>query len=314
MTQPYIQTVLGPVPADSIGFTLPHEHTYCKLWLLWERHDPTYQFLDEATFVEELSDFKAQGGSCVVDVTTVGFGRNPTGLARLSQQTGLAIVMGCGWYREPYYPAEDLIDRRMVDDLAEQLIREFHDGVADTGIRPGIIGEIGAEKSWITAQEERVCRAAARAARATGLAITTHSYLSDVGLSQLKIFEEEGVDLRRVVIGHVHSYPFLDYCLNIIERGSCVEFDTLGYNNPVDIHMESRIIRLLLDLLDRGHADQILLSQDICKAEHLRTFGGNGYSYIARVFVPRLREAGVSEEAIDTMTTANPRRILQIGG
>src|SRR5207344_2936607 len=99
-------------------------------------------------------------------------------------------VMGCGWYRTAYYPAEARIDRRSVDDLADELVAEIEGGVGETGIRPGIIGEIGTDKPWVSPAEERIHRAVARAARRTGLAITTHAVLSDVGLAQLRIFED----------------------------------------------------------------------------------------------------------------------------
>src|SRR5436190_11977004 len=133
--------------------------------------------------VPELTRFRAAGGSCLVDLPPIGVGRDPERLARLSAETGLHVVMGCGWYRGAYYPAEALIDRRSVDDLAEELVREATEGVGASGIRPGIIGEIGTDKPWLSAQEERVHRAAARAARRTGLAITTHGVLSPVGLA-----------------------------------------------------------------------------------------------------------------------------------
>ena len=136
--------------------------------------------------------------------------------------------MGCGWYRTAYYPPEALIDRRSTDDLADELVREIETGVGETGVRPGIIGEIGTDKPWVSPTEERVHRAAARAARRTGLAITTHAVLSDVGLAQLRIFEEEGLDPARVVIGHADSYPVLEHYLAIIERGANLEFDFLG--------------------------------------------------------------------------------------
>jgi predicted metal-dependent phosphotriesterase family hydrolase len=313
MNGPYIQTVLGAVAPDSIGLTLPHEHTYCELWHVWDRHDFALQFPDEDTLVEELSAFKAGGGSCVVDVTVRGIERNPLGQRRLSERTGLAIVMGTGWYREPWYPPEDLIDRRSVDDLAEVIIKEFIDGVDETGIKPGIIGEIGSHKSWVTGQEERVFRASARAARATGMAVTTHSTYSPVGLWHLKILEEEGADPTRVIIGHMQGYPFLDYCLKIIERGACVQFETFGRTNSMIVHREPKIVRLILELLERGHKDQILISQDLYTMDSLKTFGGNGYDYLPTTLLPLLRQEGVPEAYIHTITVLNPRRLLQIG-
>jgi predicted metal-dependent phosphotriesterase family hydrolase len=309
----HIQTVRGPVPADEVGFTLPHEHTAIALWHVPDRWDYWELSRDEPIIEAELGRFVQAGGSCLVDLTLTGVGRDPARLVRLSERTGLHLVMGCGWYRGAYYPAEARIDRRSVDDLADELVHEAQDGVGGSGVRPGIIGEIGTDKPWVSAAEERVHRAAARAARRTGLAITTHAVLSDVGLAQLRIFEEEGADLSRVVVGHADSYPSLDHYLEIVRRGGNLEFDFLGMSfTPMEQHGEGRVVELLVELLSRGHGDRILLSQDVCHNGQLVTYGGHGYTYLQETFRSRLRAAGVSAAEIDRLTIDNPRRILSV--
>ena len=310
---PHVQTVLGPIEPEDLGFTLPHEHTQIALWHIPARWDYWQLTRDEPLILEELAAFREAGGRSLVDLTVPGVGRDPSWLEGLARASDLNIVIGCGWYRGAYYPTEALIDRRSVDDLADELVREATEGVGGTDIRPGIIGEIGTDKPWISALEERVHRAAARAARLTGLAITTHSVLSPVGLDQLRLFEDEGVDPGRVVIGHADSYPHIDHYLAIVERGASVEFDFLGMSfTPAERHGEARIVDLLCDLLSRGYAEHILLSQDVCHDSQLRRYGGKGYTYLADTFLPRLREAGVQETEIETMTVANPRRLLTI--
>jgi len=309
----HVQTVLGPIAPADLGFTLPHEHTQIALWHIPGRWDYWQLTRDKPAILEELARFHDVGGSGLVDVTLPGVGRDPVWLRSLAQASGLNVVMGCGWYRTAYYPADAGIDRRSVDDLADELVREAIDGVGETGVRPGIIGEIGTDKPWVSPPEERVHRAAARAARRTGLAITTHAVLSDVGLAQLRIFEEEGADPARVVIGHADSYPILDHQLAIVERGASVEFDFIGMPWPKEQHAEARTVELVCELLGRGHADRILLSQDVCNDDQLRRNGGNGYAYLADTFLPRLRAAGVGDAEIETMTVSNPRRLLTIG-
>jgi phosphotriesterase-related protein len=309
----HVETVLGPIAPADLGFTLPHEHTQIALWHVRDRWDYWQLTRDEPLILEELAAYRASGGDGIVDLTLDGVGRDPRWLTGLARASGLHVVMGCGWYREAYYPPETRIDRRSVDDLADDLVREATDGVAGSGVRPGIIGEIGTDKPWVSALEERVHRAAARAARRTGLAITTHGVLSPVGLDQLRIFEEEGLDPIRIVIGHADSYPHLEHHLAILERGASVQFDFLGMSfTPQERHGEDRLVGLLCDLLARGHAERILLSQDVCHDAQLTRHGGNGYTYIARSFLPRLRDAGVSDTEIETMTTTNPRRLLTI--
>ncbi|HEX6868599.1 MAG TPA: hypothetical protein VF119_07320 [Candidatus Limnocylindrales bacterium] len=310
----HVQTVLGPIDPDELGFTLPHEHTQIALWHIPDRWDYWQLTRDEPAILEELAAYRAAGGRSLVDLTPAGVSRDPVWLVDIAGASGVHIVMGAGWYRGAYYPPTLDVDRRTVDSLADELVREVTDGVGETGIRPGILGEIGTDKPWVAATEERVHRAVARAARRTGLAITTHAVLSPVGRDQLAIFEAEGADPTRVVIGHADSFPHLDHHLAIIERGASVEFDFLGMSfTPQERHGEGRIVELLCELLSRGHGDRVLLSQDVCHDSQLRRYGGNGYTYLAETFLPRLRAAGVSDAEIDTMTIANPRRLLTIG-
>jgi predicted metal-dependent phosphotriesterase family hydrolase len=310
----HIQTVLGPIEPATLGFTLPHEHTQIALWHVEGRWDYWQLTRDEPLILAELARFRAAGGTGLVDLTLPGVGRDPLWLRGLAEASGLHLVMGCGWYRTAYYPPETRIDGRSVDDLADELVGEATDGVAGTGIRPGIIGEIGTDKPWISALEERVHRAVARAASRTGLAITTHAVMSPVGLDQLRIFDEERVDLSRVVIGHADSYPFLDHYLEVLRRGASLELDFLGMAfTPTERHGEGRVVELVCELLGRGHADRVLLSQDVCHDSQLTQYEGNGYTYLTDTFLPRLRAAGVSDAEIETMTVQNPRRLLTIG-
>lgn len=309
---PRVMTVSGPIPPDKLGFTLPHEHTAIALWHAETRFDYTELTPEDELITEELRDFRRRGGGTLVDLTVDGVGRDPMRLRRLAGATGLNIVMGSGWYRGPYYPAEALIDRRSVDELAAAIVAEAENGVRDTGVRPGIIGEIGTNKPWVSALEERVHRAAARASLATGMAITTHGVQSPVGLAQLKIFTEEGVDPSRVVIGHADSYHDLDFYLRVLDTGANLQFDFLGHRFGVEEALEPRLVETIVELLERGFAPQVLLSQDVHDNRQLKANGGFGYVYLQQHFLPTLRTAAVAEGEIRTMTIDNPARILTI--
>jgi phosphotriesterase-related protein len=311
---PRVITVSGPVPPDHVGFTLPHEHTSARPEVA-ARREQLFEFTSDAELIiDELRDFRRRGGSCLVDVTCGGLGRDPLWLRDLATRSGVLIVMGTGWYRQEWYPPEARIDRRSVADLAAEMVSEVEHGVAGTGVLPGIIGEIGTDHGWLSAQEERVHRAAARAARITGLAVTTHSLHSTVGLDQLGIFEEEGLDPARVIIGHADSLPSLDYYLAILDRGANVQFDLLGATgDPVAEHGEPRLIEIIVELLERGFSDRLLLSHDVSASRQLKAYGGNGYTYLQQHFLPSLRTAAVAEGEIAQMTIDNPRRILTVG-
>lgn len=304
-----IQTVLSPVAPGDLGFTLPHEHTKCSLWWIENRWDYWELIGDEPRINEELAAYKALGGGAIVDVTPIGIGRDLARLARLSQATGLHIVAGAGWYRQAYYPAEARIDRRSIDDLANEIVQEFVDGP----VRPGIIGEIGTDKPWVTAQEERVFRAAARAALRTGASVTTHAVQSDVGLAQLAILEDEGLDPARIVIGHCDSHPRIEHWREIVRRGAHVQADFLGMSfTPLERAGEPKVVELISTLLNEGFEKQILLSQDVCHDSQLTSYGGNGYTYLQKSFLPRLAAAGVDAAAIKTITVENPARLLTL--
>ena len=304
-----VQTVLGPVAPSDLGFTLPHEHTKCSLWWIENRWDYWELIGDEPRINEELAAYKALGGGTLVDVTPIGIGRDLARLARLSEATGLHIVAGAGWYRQAYYPAEARIDRRSIDDLADEIVQEFVEGP----VRPGIIGEIGTDKPWVTAQEERVFRAAARAALRTGASVTTHAVQSDVGLAQLTILEDEGLDPARIVIGHCDSHPRIEHWREIVRRGAHVEADFLGMSfTPLERAGEPKVVELISTLLNEGFEKQILLSQDVCHDSQLTSYGGNGYTYLQKSFLPSLAAAGVNAATIKTITVENPARLLTL--
>lgn len=308
-----VMTVRGPIAADTLGIVQPHEHVLLNLEWIDARFSLDGVLDDADLMTDELRAFAAAGGQTIVDLTNGGMRRDPLGVRRISEATNVNIIMGCGWYRQPYYPPEALIDRTATDALAERLLHEIEHGLDNTDVRPGIIGEIGSHKDYVSAQEERVFRAAGRAASRSGLAVSTHSAGSPVGLDHLRILCEEGVDPARIAIGHSDSYPFLDYHLALLEQGAYVQFDNIGYRLPGVAALESKLKPIIIELINRGWAHRLLLSQDVCHRSHLRAYGGNGYDYLLRQFVPGLRDAGISIEVIQQITIDNPRRLL-VGG
>jgi phosphotriesterase-related protein len=304
----FVQTVDGPVAPEEIGFTLPHEHVFLELWAN-DGHGLMAQVRDEDVLTAELGAFRDAGGSCLVDQTPGGAGRDPEGLRRISARTGLNIVTGCGWYTEPYYPPGDDLGRRSTAEIADALIAEITDGLGDTPVRPGIIGEIGVSQGWIGALEERVHRAAARAQIATGLPLATHTLYHSSGAAQMALFDEEGVDPSRVCVGHCDTFPSLEYCVGVARWGGFVSIDNLGHQAG---DHEDRVREVVLGLLEAGLERQVLLSQDVGQVAELRSRGGRGYTYVIETFLPSLRAAGVDERTIETITVDNPRRWLTI--
>jgi phosphotriesterase-related protein len=223
--------------------------------------------------------------------------------------------MGCGWYVQRAHPPE--IATLSTEALAERLLQESRDGFDETGIRPGIIGELGTSAP-IHPVEEKVLRAGVLAQRATGLAINVHvAIFGGQATAALDILEDAGADLSRVVISHMDELPDTAYHRSVLERGAYVEFDTFGSEFYFDHDgkreaSDAERIECLLRLLDEGWTKRILLSQDICIKLQLKRYGGFGYAHLLRTIVPRLRRRGVDEGTLRTLLVENPARILRV--
>ncbi|UYM04060.1 phosphotriesterase family protein [Solicola gregarius] len=300
-----IETVSGPIDASELGFTLPHEHVFINLM-------PEYRgdglLNDPDLMALELEEFRREGGASVVETTSGGLGRDPQALRTVAERSGVAVVMGSGYYRDPYLPPHE-IDRTSISGLSEVIVHDIEVGVDGTDVRAGIIGEVGCDKWYVSALEERCLRAAARAQLRTGVAITTHAARWPVGHAQLDIFEHEGVDPRRVIVGHCDSVPDAAYHVALAERGAYVQFDMLGiYTSEYE---QAKRVRFVRNLVEAGYADRVLLSHDVCLRSSLLANGGVGYTHLARSFLPRMRDAGVSDELIDAFTVRNVADVLE---
>lgn len=296
-------TVTGPVKGDDLGIVLPHEHVFIDLVREYRGNG---LLNDEHLARLELGALRVAGGTTLVDLTLDEIGRDPAALRRVSEATGVSIVMGCGHYRDPYLD-RDWFDRNGADAIADELVRDITEGVRGTGVRAGIIGEIGADRRYISAAEERSFRAAARAHRRTGLTISTHAARWPVGLDQLTLLTREGVDPRRVIIGHTDSVPIPEYHLALARQGCYVSLDGIGTGSPYDT---DRAVEYVLDLVRAGFGAQVLLSHDVCLRDHLRATGGCGYAYLLTNFLPLLTAAGLDDEQVRGFVTDNPRAAL----
>ena len=348
-----VMTVNGAVNPERLGSTITHEHLFIELWkdkipthdtpvtdsLLWDQKltmenlhlarrrkyiKDNYILGDEATAIAEAMEFKKNGGSTIVDVTSIGLGRDPLALRRVSNATGLNIVMGAGWYQKAYHP-EDM-DQRTAEDLADEIVRDVTVGVGDTGIRSGIIGEVGINGDPLTRNEIKSLQASARASRATGAAISLHR--GGVGpekLQTITILEEEGADLSRVIFGHSDGIAWdIPLMLELLGQGVYIQFDMLGMDtNPLFLYPQShslehitglaltpQVVEALPRLIAEGYEDRILLSQDVYTKMQLKRYGGYGYSFVLESVLPELRKRGVTEEQSRKLMVDNPACVL----
>jgi len=295
-----IITVQGAIAPSEMGITQTHEHLVIDAM----DHYGGYEFVidDEELVVEELKEFTRRGGKTICDVTLDEIGRNPRALARISKAANIHVVMGCGWYREFGYPR--IVAEKTSRELAEVLVKEIEEGVGDTGIRAGFIGEIGTGRHFIKPAEERVFRAAALAQQRTGVAISTHTTRwGTLALEQIAMLEEFGADLSKVILGHLGDRRGVHHLLPIAEKAVYLEVDNIGY---FDYQPESVRADNVAALVKEGHGDRVLLSEDICMTKHLKFNGGKGYGYLLEVFVPMLRKRGLNDEHIHQLLVTNP--------
>lgn len=299
-----IMTVRGPITVEQAGPILSHEHVLCDLWPFTRSYDGILD--DQELAVRELQAFaRAAGGGTLVDATSFGLGRDPRALRRISEASGVHVVMGAGWYREEVYPR--LVMELGAAELADRIVEELTVGVDGTGIRAGMIGEIGTERRHITPAQERVFRAAGRASVRTNAAILTHTtHFGELALEQIALLAEERVPPGRIVISHLGDRPGrVDMLLAIARTGVYLSVDNIGYRGA-GYPDDAVRVRNVRTLIEEGHLDQILLGGDVCMKSHLRAYGGKGYDHVHAVFLPLLAAAGVTAEQIRRMTVVNP--------
>jgi phosphotriesterase-related protein len=300
-----VQTVLGPVAPEDLGYTLMHEHLSSNLVLEYRGNG---LLNDPSLVADELGYYAGLGGATVVDCTSVGLGRNPRHLAQIAEASGVQVVMGSGFYRDPYHDPR-LMNENSVSELADMIVRDLTHGVDGTEIRSGIIGEVGCDKWFASAFEERAFRAAGRAHLRTGVPITTHAARWPVGRVQLDILEQEGVDPAHVIIGHSDwQVDGEKYHLDLARAGAYVQFDTLAH--AMGRRDFERTASYVVNLIDHGYLDRILLSHDICLRNQFQAFGGPGFTLILEAFTKTLYDHGVEPVAFQAMMVENPRRAL----
>lgn len=339
-----IHTVLGEIQPGELGPTSMHEHCLidARVWYTPPREAPpedprmTMENLgfvrwnlvclednllldDPELAIRELAPVRAVGGSGIVDLTVIGIGRRVAELPRISRETGLHLMVGCGFYVHGSHP--EWVESASVDELAALMVGELVDGIEGTGIRPALIGEIGTSEP-VTERERKVVRAAGRAGAQTGAAVNIH--LDPRGTRALEVLDVlvgEGMRPDRVVFSHMDEHLDREYHRAVAESGAVLEYDTFGsefyfgelFKDPTDLER----LDYVDFLLENGWADRLVLGCDVWVKAALRAYGGMGYDHLLKRILPAFRERGVPEEAIDAMLVETPRRILDrppVGG
>ncbi len=358
-----VRTVLGDIPPGELGTTLSHEHVLIDLTFICDVMAPQEASLralmrapvtmemstllrrgvrkfnyddalvtDVDVVTKEVSEYALYGGRTIVDQSLPGIGRDPAGLAMVSRATGVNIVCSTGWYMVKSHPA--YVKTKSADELAEMMVKEIEEGVADTGVKAGVIGECACSTPLPFHEEEKkVLTAACKAQKRTGVGFSCHPaytdaankrYTGDSPFAYIELIESEGADLGKFFLSHsdVVCHPaFLrdapGHAARLMDKGINLSFDTFGQDHYDDFVFmgarhpsDSERIMVVAELCRRGYEKQIMLSQDVCWKHMLKRYGGAGYSHMLEHIVPTLRYHGVTEKQVRTMMVDNPARVL----
>jgi len=338
------QTVLGPVDTDDLGTTLIHEHLVFDFRDYFEPNaKPTnpaeYQlaqlpvslellgslrfnpFLlhdnllhtDVDLTMQELREFIALGGKTVVDPTNVSIGRDPHALRTIAETTGLHIVMGSGYYFE--ISLGESFQKKSVEEITEEIVRDVTVGVDGTDSKAGLIGEVGTS-SPITENEEKSLRASARAQVETGAPLMVHlNGWEREGHAVLDIIEEEGSDPTRTILCHMNpSWMDVEYQKSLGERGAYLEYDMMGmtYEYPPNklCPDDSVTLGTVRELIDAGFLGQLLMSQDVFLKSMFKRYGGLGFTHVFTTLKTQYERYDIGDEQLKALFTENPKHIL----
>lgn len=343
-----IQTVNGPIPREKLGIALAHEHIFCDLRSLVSDYDEMgrrnlfyenitlenyghvrrnpYAILDnallnqEAIQEREVRAWLRAGGDSIVDATTRDFGRDPELLRAISRTTGVNIVMGCGRYVDASLSEAE--KARAVVQIAEEMLCDLTSGVGESGIRAGVIGEIGTSKS-ITPAEYCSLEAAAIAQKETGAGMHIHAALfGDEGLKAARFVLGKGVDPHKICIDHVDVALDWTYIQKLLEMGVWIEFDNFGKEFYVDRRCRNLLegafasdverAKAVARVADVGRLGQLLITNDICLKSLTHTYGGWGYDHIVTNIAPMLEDFGLQRQEVDQLLRKNPADFLDI--
>lgn len=322
---PQINIVGGPLDTARLGVTLMHEHVFVLSAEIMQNYPESWgdeeQRVSDA--IARLNQLKARGVDSIVDLTVIGLGRYIPRIARIAGETDIHIIVATGVYTYndvPMYfhfqgPGTELGGPEFMGDM---FVRDITEGIAGTTVKAAIL-KCATDQQGVTPGVERVLRAVAYAHRQTGVPISTHTHAhTERGLEQQRIFAEEGVDLRRVIIGHSGDTTDIDYLEKLVARGSYIGMDRFGID--VLLPFEDRV-NTVARMCERGHADKMVLSHDAAcfndwlpEAALPQILPNWHYLHIHNDVIPALRARGVTDEQLHMMLVENPRKIFDSQG
>ena len=312
---PQVQTLAGPVDADQLGRTLIHEHLCVRAESVVAQFPHLYDpEREHRQAVEAARGVMEHGVRTIADPAVMDLGRDVRLSTRVAEETGLQVVMATGVYGQHYTFLPHHFQMHDVDYLADALVHDIEEGIQGTSVKAGFL-KCAVDEPGINDDVDKVLRAVARAHRRSGAPIMAHSHpATRRGLEIMDVFDDEGVDPSRVQIAHTGDTDDLDYIEELLGRGPYIGMDRYGLDMILPTDRRNATV---VELVGRGYADRMMLSQDACAVfdwyppEMVAEMAPNwNMTFIFESVVPSLREAGVTEEQVDSMLGEAPRRWL----
>jgi phosphotriesterase-related protein len=307
-----VETALGSVATASLGPTLMHEHIVTRSPGVHENWPHLFDRPGILAMAEQkMADLYARGIRTIVDLTTVDLGRDIDLIVDVARRSRVQVIVATGvwWMPQRYFNVKG------VDHVAELFVRDITQGIGTRGAKAAII-KCATDTQGVTPVIENILRASARAQKATGVPISTHTWAPGrSGEAQQAIFAQEGVDLRRVIIGHSGDSDDLMYLRGLMDRGSTIGMDRFGLDHFLPT---AKRVEVLAQLCAEGYAGQMVLSHDancwtdsLSEEDKRRTRPHWHYTHISDDILPALRKAGVADDQIEQMLVRNPRAIFE---
>ncbi len=313
-----VNSVLGPIDATKLGFTLMHEHLMVSSAGIPQVYDRLLGDDYVERMAQGLKKAKAGGIDTIVDATTFDLGRDATAMAEASHRSGVNIIAVTGWWME----LPRFLLGLSADQFADLFTREIEEGIAGTGIKAGLL-KAASDSAGVLPTEAEVLRGVARAHRRTGIPIMLHSYSpGQVGRQQIAILQEEGVNLKHVKLDHSNDTTDVEYLTWILEQGCYLGLDRY----PGRITSSQARTRTMKALIDAGWAHRLLPSHDYSllwlrleglpqnspmSPEEREKRNPHGYLYIKKVVFPQLKELGVAEEVLSRLCVEGPKNFFE---
>ncbi len=297
-----IRTVNGDISKDKLGVTMAHEHFIVDLDRVRKDGVSKIETVDEV--VPEIKKMMELGVNSAFEVTTNDMGRDPLKLKEISDITGLNIVCSTGFYLSEYHP--DKLNDMTKEEIADIYIKDLMEGIDNTGIKAGLIGEIASNKTAFIGNEKKILEAAGIASVKTGSAVSTHTG-KFTAMETIDILLNEGVNPDKVIIGHQDLIDDTNYHVSLLQRGINIGFDTCG--KSAYVKDEVRALNIM-KLIEKGYGDHIVLSNDVSRRTYFTSYNQNGYLSVMNIVVPLLKEYGIKEADLHKLLVDNPSRIV----